>query len=480
MSLVLGVDSSTQSTKVEIRELNSGRVVGVGRAPHPPTTPPRSEQDPASWWSALLDALGQVGDHLPDVVAVAVAGQQHGLVVLDGDGVPMRPAKLWNDTESAPQAAALVASLGATEWATRCGSVPTASFTITKLAWLLATAPDIVGGASSVMLPHDYLTWRLSGARVTDRGDASGTGWWSPVAGDYDRQLLGLLGAGRDLAPLLPRVAGPTESVGEVTSVEARALGLGPNVIVGPGTGDNMAGAAGLGLVPGDVAVSIGTSGTVYGVSSTPTSDPTGAVAGFADATGRHLPLVCTLNASKVTDTVGRLLAVEPGELSDLALQAEPGAGCVTVVPYFDGERTPNLPLATGTITGLRSDTGRDQLARAAYEGVVCGLLDGLDALGAAGVAADGRLFLIGGGARAEAYQRAMADLAGRSIVVPDSDETVATGACVQAAAVLDQTGLGEVAARWRLDRGVVVEHDVDVDAAAIRTRYREQAARHG
>lgn len=468
--LVLGVDSSTQSTKVELRRLDTGALVAVGRSTHPPTTPPRSEQDPEAWWRALLASLDQVTAHLPDVVAVAVAGQQHGLVLVDEAGAALRPAKLWNDTTSAPEAEELTRRLGPEGWAAACGSVPTASFTITKLAWVAAHEPEILARAARVMLPHDYLTWRLTGRHVTDRGDASGTGWWSP-GGRYEPDLLALVGDPADLAGRLPEVLDPTEAAGGVTADEALTRGLGPGVVVGPGTGDNMAGALGLGLGPGDVAVSIGTSGTVYAVSATPTHDETGAVAGFADASGHFLPLVCTLNATKVTDAVARLLGLDHEQTSLLALSAEPGAGGVVLVPYFDGERTPNRPDATGAVLGLRSDLGRPQLARAAYEGVVCGLLDGLDAMGRVGVVTGGKLLLTGGGARAEAYRRVLADLAGRPVVVPDTDETVATGACVQAAAVVAGESPGAVADRWGLGAGLVVEPR-PIDAAAIRQAY--------
>ncbi len=369
-----------------------------------------------------------------------------------------------------PEAEELARRLGPAGWARACGSVPTASFTITKLAWVAAHEPEIMARAARVMLPHDYLTWRLTGRHVTDRGDASGTGWWSP-AGRYEPDLLALVGDPVDLAGRLPEVLGPTEAAGGVTADEALRRGLGPGVVVGPGTGDNMAGALGLGLGPGDVAVSIGTSGTVYAVSPAPTHDETGAVAGFADASGHFLPLVCTLNATKVTDAVARLLGLDHEQTSLLALTAEPGAGGVVLVPYFDGERTPNRPDATGAVLGLRSDVGRPQLARAAYEGVVCGLLDGLDAMGRVGVVTGGRLLLTGGGARAEAYRRTLADLAGRPVVVPDTDETGATGACVQAAAVVGGESPGEVAARWGLGAGQVVEPR-PVDASAIRQAY--------
>jgi xylulokinase len=465
--LVAGVDSSTQSTKVELRELESGKVIGVGRASHPSTTPPRSEQDPEAWWAALRAALARLDPHLDQVAAVSVAAQQHGLVVVDAAGHAVRPAKLWNDTESAPQAAALVERHGPAHLARECGSVPTASFTITKLAWLAEREPDALRRAERLMLPHDYLTWRLTGSHVTDRGDASGTGWWSPATGRYLPDLLDPIWPG--LAERLPTVLDPTGTAGGVTVDD---LGLGAGTLVAAGTGDNMAGALGLGLAPGDLAVSIGTSGTAYAVSARPTADATGLVAGFADAAGRYLPLVCTLNATKVTAAIARLLGADHDELDALALTAPPGAGGLTLVPYFDGERTPNRPDATGSLSGLRSDVSRQQLARASFEGVVCSLLDAVDALAAASVPLDGRLFLVGGGARSSAYQRIFADLAGRTLTVPDAEEAVATGACVQAAAALTGDGFGNVADRWGLGQGHQVDPDRPVDRAAIRANY--------
>ena len=507
--LVAGVDSSTQSTKVELRRIDDGTLAAEGRASHPPTAPPRSEQDPEAWWAALAEALGQCGEHLSEVAAVAVAAQQHGLVAVDEAGSPLRPAKLWNDTESAPQAAALVDRIGLEAWARACGSVPTASFTVTKLAWLVEHEPGLADRIDGLMLPHDYLTFRLTGARVTDRGDASGTGWYDPTAGRYRPDLLALAagsdgasglglvggsdGTGSDDAPessraagsgrradgwaeRLPRVLGPLEAAGEVTAEAAAATGLPAGIPVAAGTGDNMAAALGLGLRPGDLALSLGTSGTAYTVSEDPACDPTGQVAGFCDATGRYLPLVCTLNATRVTDAVAAWLGLNPAEMAAAALEAPPGAAGTVLVPYFDGERTPNRPGATGAFYGLRTGTTRTDLARAAHEGVVCGLLAGVDALRTAGAAAGGRWHLVGGGARSPAYRRVTADLAQTPIRVPTAAEIVAAGACVQAAA---QAGLplADAPDAWALGAGADIDPDPAVDTSAIRATYTQAAA---
>jgi xylulokinase len=465
MALVAGIDSSTQATKVEIRDADSGALVSSGRAPHPPTSPPRSEQDPEAWWTALQAAWSDAGS--PTVHAVSVAGQQHGMVVTDEVGTPLRPAKLWNDTETAADASWLIKKLGSTAaWAEAVGSVPVASFTITKLSWLHRTEADVWGRMARVCLPHDWLTWRLTGRLATDRGDASGTGYWSPAQGEYRYDLLEIVGDDIDWPSTVPPVLAPDEAAGQWVEGNGQP-------IVACGTGDNMAAALGVGLGPGQVALSLGTSGTAYVVSDRPTADSTGSVAGFADATGRYLPLVCTLNATKVTDAVARLVGVDHERLDRLALDAPPGAGGLTLLPWFDGERTPNRPDATGTLVGLRTDVSRDQLVRAAFEGVVCGLLDGLDALDAAGAhTAGARIALVGGGSRSTAYQRVVADLSGRVVEVHGDEEQVARGACVQAAAVLHGTSPTEIAAAWKQRPSAEIEPDPEVDRDAIRAAY--------
>ncbi len=475
--IVAGVDSSTQSTKVELRDVDRGEVVARASASHPPTEPPVSEQDPGAWWAALVECFDRLGEQRREVAALAVGAQQHGLVLVGVDGHVVRPAKLWNDTTSAPQADRLVALVGAEAWARSCGSVPVPAFTVTKLAWVAEHEPELLDLVELVQLPHDHLTWRLTGRSVTDRGDASGTGWFDPVAGGYRADLLALAGDGLDAwVPRLPTVLEADEAAGTVSAEAAAALGLGDGVVVGPGTGDNMAAALGLGLEAGDVVMSLGTSGTVYGVSERATADPSGAVAGFADATGRFLPLVCTLNATKVTDTVARWLGTDAPGLAELALAAGPAAGPV-LVPYFDGERTPNLPDASGTLIGLRNDTSREALALAAHDGVLCGLFGGLDALDAAGVHTGGRLLLIGGGARSEAYRVRAAALRGGPVLVPDDDETVATGAAVQAAWVLTGRSPRQLAADWGLGAGSTVDPPAGVDGADIRARFHAAAA---
>ncbi len=464
MPLVLGVDSSTSACKVQVRDTETGAVVASGRALHPPTTPPCSEQQPRDWEVAFDAACAEAGvptTYRPE--ALAVAAQQHGLVVLGEQDQVLRPAKLWNDTQSAPDTEDLLAQLagGPAAWAAACGSVLVPSFTVTKLRWLRRCEPEVLRRTATVMLPHDWLTFRLTGRRVTDRGDASGTGYWSPAESRYRYDLLHELIDGEvDWERALPEVLPPEGVAGDWAMTGAQ---------VGPGTGDNMAAALGLGLRPGDLALSLGTSGTAFTVSDQPSADPSGTVAGFADATGRYLPLVCTMNATKVTDAVARLLGVDHERFDELALEAPAGASGLVLVPHLDGERTPNRPGATGTLAGLRSDVTPAQLARAAVEGVVCNLLHAAEPLGRV---TDGRVFLIGGAARSPAYRRVVADLTGRAVQVPSEEELVAAGAAVQAAAVHLGCGFAQISDAWGLGQGDVVEPDDAVDRVGILEAY--------
>ncbi|MEH0936376.1 xylulokinase [Micromonospora psammae] len=450
MPLVAGIDSSTQSCKVVIRDAGTGALVRQGRAPHPDGT----EVHPRAWWEALRSAVEAAGG-LADVAAVSVGGQQHGMVCLDEAGEVVRPALLWNDTRSADAARDLIAEAGGGEagrrfWAEAVGSVPVASFTATKLRWLARHEPEHAARVAAVCLPHDWLTWRLAGAPGldalrTDRGDASGTGYWSPRTGEY---RLDLLEQALGRAVRVPTVLGPAESAGFLDPAvltgappgggsaggPSRSGGAGPGIRLGAGTGDNAAAALGVGARPGDVVVSIGTSGTVFAVADAPAADPSGTVAGFADATGRHLPLVCTLNAARVLDAAAAMLRVDLDELSALALAGPPGADGLVMVPYLEGERTPDRPLSTGAVHGLTLRTATPaHLARAAVEGMLCALADGLDALTAQGAVAE-RVILVGGGARSAAVRRIAPQVFGRPVVVPPPGEYVADGAARQAA----------------------------------------------
>jgi len=452
MPLVAGVDTSTQSTKVVVVDAETGATIALGRAPHEVTgIGGARETDPEVWWRALHDALLQTG-RAAEIDAISVAGQQHGLVVLDAAGRPVRPAKLWNDTESAEDARRMVAAFGgASWWAEHIGLVPVASFTAAKWAWLRRAEPHSAAATRAIRLPHDFLTERLTGAGVTDRGDASGTAWWSTATEAYADEVL--THPSQQLDPsLLPRVLGPRDPAGEVTAAAAAYLGLRPGIPVGPGTGDNAGAAVGLGLTPGVPVISLGTSGTAFMSSTTRTVDASGSVAGFADATGRFLPLACTLNCTLAVDRIAGWLGLDRETAAE---RTE-----VVVLPYFDGERTPNLPNAAASITGLRHTTEPGEILLAAYQGAALSLLEALDVIDAhsSGLHPDAPIVLIGGGAQGATWRRVVRALSGRPVQIPEATELVALGGAAQATAVLGGEAPDVIARRWDTRRGTLLD----------------------
>jgi xylulokinase len=461
MTLVGGIDSSTQSCKVVIRDAETGALVRHGRAPHPDGT----EISPEHWWVALQAAIDAAGG-LEGVAALSVAGQQHGMVCLDEHGAAVRDALLWNDTRSAGAADELVRELGAQAWAERVGTVPVASITITKLRWLAHHEPDHADRTAAVCLPHDWLTWRLRGspgldALTTDRSDASGTGYFDSRSGEYCRDLLQLAMGRDDL--VLPRIVEPSGSSGSLGAA-----------VLGAGAGDNAA--AMLGVDAGsDTVVSIGTSGVVMARHGVRPADPTGTVAGFADASGAYLPLACTLNAARVLDATAALLGVDLARLSELALSAPPGSEGVVLVPYLEGERTPNLPDATGALHGLTlTNATPANVARAAVEGMLCGLAAGLDALAAQGVPLTG-VRLIGGAAASLAVRQVAPSVFGVPVIAPAPSEYVADGAARQAAWLLSQEAEPP---DWSAGVAGAQRYE-SAQTPSLRERYADAAAHH-
>ncbi|MCT4351971.1 xylulokinase [Streptomyces sp. Je 1-79] len=457
--VVIGVDSSTQSTKALVVDAETGAVRALGRAPHTVTGEDGArESDPEQWWSALREAvaaaLGEAGVSASVVTGIAVAGQQHGLVVLDAARRPLRAALLWNDTRSAPEAADLTAALGGQDgWLARTGSVPVASMTAAKWQWLRAHEPAVAASVAAVRLPHDFLTERLSGAAVTDPGDASGTCWYDTATDAYDPGILRHLGLDQALLPTV--AASGATRVGTLTPAAARALGLPPGVAVAAGTGDNMAAAVGLGLGGAGLldhpVVSLGTSGTVFAATRTRPAAP--GLAGFAAADGTYLPLGCTLNCGLAVDRFAGLLGLDRED-------AARGDG-VVVLPYLDGERTPDLPHATGLVTGLRHTTTPQNVLGAAYEGAAFTVLRALDdLLGACGLdptapaVRDRPLRLIGGGAQGAVWRETVRRLSGRPVTVPAATELVALGAAALAASAATGEDPVALATAWGTGHG--------------------------
>lgn len=446
MALVAGIDSSTQSCKVQICDADTGKVVRSASSPHPDGT----EVDPRHWWDALQRTVESAGG-FDDVSAVSVGAQQHGMVCLDSAGQVIRNALLWNDTRSGRAAEQLVGELGGpAEWARRTGVVPVAAVTATKLRWLADHEPEHADATAAVCLPHDWLTWRLRGSAdiadlCTDRSDASGTGYFAAESNSYQADLLELAFRGR--RPALPRVLGPNEPAGKTPH----------GAVLGPGAGDNAAAALGLSAGRGDCVVSLGTSGVVSAVGDAASHDPEGIVAGFADATGRQLPLVCTLNGAPVLAAVAAMLKVGFDEFDKLALSAAAGADGLVLVPYFEGERSPNLPHAAGALHGVTTrNFNSANIVRAAVEGLLSSMAYCIDKISEQGVEAD-RIILIGGGARSEAVKRIAPAVFGRAVDVPPPAEYVALGAARQAAWVLS----GDASPPdWSTDSAVRYEAD--------------------
>lgn len=452
---IAGVDSSTQSVKVVVRDAHTGQLLRQGRAPHPEG----SEVDPLSWKNALDQAINDAGG-LDGVSAISIAGQQHGMVALDSAGEVIRPALLWNDMRSAQAADDLNREEGGNaQIARKVGSVLVASFTASKLRWMADNEPDNAARVASIALPHDWLSWQLQGGKdftklFTDRSDASGTGYFDPTTSHYREDIV-RLALRQDLELTLPRIVAPNEFGGTTTS----------GIPIAAGAGDNAGAALGIQAQPGDVVVSLGTSGTAFAVSNTPTHDATGAVAGFADATGRFLPLVCTLNAARIMDAATRILGKTHDEVGALALSAEAGAHGLTLLPYFEGERTPNRPGATGVFAGMNlSNSNPADIARAMVEGMLAGLADAVDALIALGVNVN-RILLIGGAAKNPAIPTIASALFGREVLVPPAGEYVADGAAKQAAWAL----LGEMP-MWDLGN---VTHHHSVPTPQVMDKYR-------
>jgi xylulokinase len=385
------------------------------------------------------------------IEAISIGGQQHGLVVLDAERRPLRDAILWNDTRASAEAEQLIEQLGGPRrTAELIGSVPGPAFTVSSWMWLRTHEPELADRVAQIRLPHDWLTECLTGEAVTDRGDVSATGWWSPATSEYAAGVLALPSVGLDEG-MLPRVLGPSEAAGRVSAEAAEFLGLRSGIPVGPGTGDNPAAALAVNAGVGAPVLSLGTSGTVFTTSTTASTDPTGIVVGMADATGAFLPLACTLNCTLAVDYFAGALGLDrEGAAGD--------SGGVVVLPFLDGERTPNLPSAAGSVVGLRHHSSPGQILRAAYEGAAFSLLDAMGQVSAnsSGIAGDAPLILVGGGAKGERWRDCLADLSGRAIATVDIEEQVAFGAGIQARAVLDGADVRDVAAAWSRPATVV------------------------
>jgi xylulokinase len=436
--MFLGIDCGTQGTKALVMEAN-GAVLGRGYRKHAliERSTGAREQEP-SWWvealrSSVKEALEASGRS--DVLALGVSGQQHGMVLLDESKQVIRPAKLWNDTETAPQNEAILRRFGGKQaFGKRFGIVPLTGYTVSKLLWVKENEPENFARIRHILLPHEYLNFWLTGQMRAEPGDASGTGYFNPVRREWQFEVLDAIDEGVGiLSAALPALVHADDCVGEVLPEVAADLGLPRSCLVSAGGGDNMMGAIGTGNVrEGVVTLSLGTSSTVYSYSETPVQDPSGTVAPFCSSSGGWLPLVCTMNATNVVTATATLLGKSVEEIDGALTRIPPGADGLVFLPFLNGERTPDLPTAQGAILGITSNNFTpDHLLRAAVEGVSFGILNGLDRI------LQGReatvVQAIGGGARSRGWRQLLADATGATIQAPMEEESGCLGAAIQA-----------------------------------------------
>jgi D-xylulose kinase len=449
---VIGIDSGTQGTKALVVDAGSGRVLGRGRSPHATIGglgPGASEQDPAVWVSAagkaLRAALKDAAIDPARVVALGVSGQQHGFVALDAAGRVIRPAKLWNDTSTIEECEEIVAALGGRSGAiARLGASPAVGFTASKILWLKRREPASYARLATVLLPHNYLNYWLTGRAHMEYGDASGTGLMDIRRRRWDEKALAAIDPA--LALKLPPLSHPRDAVGTVTKAVAARFGLG-RVLVGSGGGDNMMGAIGSGNVrPGVSTLSLGTSGTVYSYFDRPFVDPEGEIAAFCDSTGGWLPLLCTMNVTNTTEIVKSLFGLDNAGLERLARRAGPGAGGLLFLPFVDGERVPVLPSSRAVFFGLdRRTFGAAPIVRSVMEGTVLNLGYGFGRMKELGLRPD-EIRATGGGARSRLWLQIVADVFATPVVTLKEIEAAAYGAALQAVW------------NWRLSEGEKVE----------------------
>ncbi|AXY41038.1 xylulokinase [Halomonas sp. JS92-SW72] len=489
--MYLGVDCGTQSTKVVVVDVEGARILAEASRPHRLIEGEggRREQEPRHWIEALRGALGEAvsraGLDPRAVRAIGVSGQQHGLVALDAAGEPVHPAKLWCDTETAPWNAQLVTRLGGEAGCLdRLGLVLQTGYTASKLAWLREVHPEAYGRIATLLLPHDFLNFWLTGERVTEAGDASGTGYFDTRTRRWREDVFALIAPELDPERVLPRLIASREPAGMVRHEVARELGLSDGVLVSSGGGDNMLGAIGTGNIrPGLVTLSLGTSGTICAHSSAPVIADSAMVANFCASHGGWLPLICTMNVTSATTRIRELLGLDLASFEARIATAPIGAEGVTLLPFFNGERVPMLPEATASLDGLTSvNTTQANLCRAVVEGATLGLRYGLDQFGALAEGAE-EIRLIGGGSRSPVWRQMVADITGTPVVCPAITDAAALGAALQAAWCHRGGGLADLCSGLvTLDEASRAEPDPASVAAYddIYARYRcSLAARH-
>ncbi|MDZ4815778.1 MAG: xylulokinase [Verrucomicrobiota bacterium] len=436
----IGIDSGTQSTKTIVVDGKSGKVLGSASQPYDlisklPTG--HKEQHPKVWIDAIKKtipaALKKAKVKAKDVAGIGVSGQQHGFVALDASGAVIRPAKLWCDTSTIAQCEEIINELGGLDRTIALiGNGIPAGFTASKILWLKQNEPKNYARLDKIMLPHDYINFWLTGEATMEYGDASGTALMDITNRTWSEDVLKVIDPG--LEKKLPKLQSSDKPAGKVRAEISKLFGFGPDVIVSAGGGDNMMGAIGTGNVtPGCVTASFGTSGTIYAFSEKPIIDPHGEIAAFCDSTGHWLPLLCTMNVTVATEMVRQSFSLTHEKLATIADKIPPGSDGLVLIPYLEGERTPNVPEGTGIYFGINSKTHTPgHFARAAMEGVTLGMNYGLNRLRTLGIQPT-EIRVTGGGSNSKVWRQIMADIFNCPVVGMETTEGAAYGGALQA-----------------------------------------------
>jgi len=469
---VLGVDTSTQSCTVVARRLSDGAVLKVATSPHSKTLPPVSEQHPNEWWSAFKSCLAQLD--LENVCGLAVAGQGHGLVALDDKNAIIKVAKLWNDTTSSSQSTTIIQDLGSGYWSDKLGTLPLASFTITKLLWLQENEPENYQRLKTILLPHDYFNFMLTGVSSTDRSEASGTGFFDIRRNVFDKAILRDVGLENVDKFEFAKVLFADETAGNVTTTARKELNFANDLIVGSGANDNPASALAYGAInSGDLVISLGTSGTAFAPFETSIHDESGTIYGMAHTVSGYNPLVCTLNSTKVTDLFAKLLNVSLKELGELALSGSNRDNRPLLIPWIDGERTPSRPSERATLHEINNISSRSDIARAAFEGVIFGIVSAVEKFREFHIPIE-RLIVTGGGSNSPAYLQFLADAMQMPVHASKVVSAAASGIAIQAAALLKNVPVRDLVSEWAPKLEIVAKPRTNQNADRVMERFKQ------
>ncbi|MDD2232977.1 MAG: xylulokinase [Sphaerochaetaceae bacterium] len=450
MAIVAGLDNGTQSTKVLVYDSEKKKVLALSQSPHQLISKPDGsrEQEPAWWVEAASKCFSQIDASIRKrIQAIGVSGQQHGFVALDSNGIPLCPAKLWCDTSTSAQCDVINSALGGPEKVIElAGNEIKTGYTCAKVVKLRECHPELYSRLEHILLPHDYLNYFLTGEFTMEYGDASGTGFFDVRRRTWSDEILHAMDPDRDLRALLPRLIRAWEPSGTVCKAASERFGIPEGIPVSCGGGDNMMGAIGTGTVEsGSLTMSLGTSGTIYGAFDSPVVDSKGRLAAFCSSTDSWLPLLCTMNCTVSSEMTRRILDKSLSQLNELASSSPIGASGVIMIPYFNGERTPNYPNGKGCILGLTMDNMTDaNICRAAMESSIYGLKYGLDAFFELGFKASS-IKLIGGGSNSALWRQMVSDVCNLPVQLPVNPEAAAFGAALQALLVF--SGSKDIAA---------------------------------